>query len=277
MIKVTTESCADLTPELIKAYNLSIFNLKVILGENEYSSDQLTGQDLFDFVAKTNKLPKTAAGSILNYVEFFTENLKGYDALIHISISKEISASYNNASLASKEFNNVYVIDSKSLSTGIGLIVHKVYNMTKDNLPIHQILSTADELIAKTQASFVVDTIDYLYKGGRCTALAMIAATVFRIHPILKLINGKIVPGSKIAGSIKNAVPKYLETIYKTNDDPDLSICFITHTKIDDECLNKAKEFAKSIGFKEIYDTEAGAIISSHCGPGTLGLLYINK
>jgi len=226
-------------------------------------------------------LPKTAANGTAEYVEFFNK-VKGAGAeeIVHISISTELSASYAGARAGAEEVGGVYVIDSKSLSSGVGLLVMKANDMAKaGGLSGKQIAEKITALVPHVQASFVVDTMEFLHKGGRCSGLKAFIATVLKIKPMLILKEGKIIVGQKFMGNLSKNITKYVEAVIKQYDTPDYTRIFITHTQCEPETVDAVREKIREIApqFKEIIETRAGCTITSHCGKNTLGILYINR
>lgn len=280
MIKVTTDSTADLA-HLFQQRNIPFSSLHVELdGKNYLDSVDITCEDICKKYDEKKILPKTAAAGIDEYVEFFNSVKKsGVDEIIHISLSSELSASFNNARLAAKEVGDVYVIDSMSLSSGIGLLVLKADDLSKAGLSASQIVEKICGLVPSVQASFVVDTMEFLHKGGRCTGLAAFFATVLKIKPMLVLSNGKIIVGQKFVGALSKNITKYVEAVLKQYDTPDYSRIFITHTDCEPEIVESVRKKIQEIApqFKEIIETKAGATITAHCGKSTLGILFINK
>ena len=280
MIKITTDSTSDLPKELIKKYDIAVIPLVVTLGENDYFDDgvEVTEEKIFDFVKETKVLPKTAARSSEVYREFFEEQLQACDEIIHIGIGEKLSSSYQNAVVAAEDIGNdkVHVIESMTLSTGIGLLVLQAAKMAKEGKPASKICERLQSLAPKGQTSFVVDKLDYLYKGGRCSKFSFSIGSLLKIKPRLQLIDGSIVNTGKDMGTMRSVLRKYidLELSKYSNVIPD--IVFVTHTKMDDQIVQEVIDYVKSKGiFKEVVESTAGSVITSHCGPGTLGILYL--
>ena len=206
-IAISTDSTADLSKELISDNNIQIAPLHVLLGENDYKDGiDIMPDDIFNYVNESNQLPKTSACSVSEYIEIFSSLLKENDFVIHFTISSKCSSTYNNAVLASNEFDGkVRIIDSLNLSTGQGLLVLKACDMVKEGLLFNDIISKIEELKNKVQTSFVVDTVDYLYKGGRCTGAARIASKIFIIHPGIIMKNGSLGVKKNYRGNLKKS------------------------------------------------------------------------
>lgn len=276
-IAISVESTVDLSKELIKQYNLEMIPFTVLLGETAYFDGDITSQDIFDFVAKEKVLPRTSAINDFQYREYFESILKeGYDAIIHISLSSEISSSYSHAVNASKKFDNVHIIDSRSLSTGIALEVIYAAKLAKKALRPEEIVAKVNARIPYVQASFVIQTLEYLHKGGRCSGLLRFGAAILRIKPQIIVSDGKMAPAKKYIGRKSQVVEAYCRDTLEQFANPDLSVAFVTHTLATPEMVAVAIDALKNRGFKTIYETTAGATITSHCGPQTLGILFIN-
>lgn len=277
-IIVTTDSTSDLPKDLAEKYNVGIMPLGVNLGEDSFEDGVNIGPDqIFEFVDKTGILPKTSAKSAYNYQEFFEEQMKNLnaDALIHISLSSEISSSYNNALLASKELQNVYVINSKSLSTGCSLLVLSAIDKINEGKELNIIIQELTEMVDHIQASFIINNLKYLYKGGRCSALAMFGANVLRIKPKIMLSDGKMVVNKKYMGKYDQVLLNYVKDLLKEYPNIDKKRVFITFTTKTDEINNQIEKILKENGFEEIIQNYAGSTIASHCGKETLGVLFV--
>lgn len=277
-IAITTETTCDLSPEQIAKNDIKVLPLTVILGEKSgLDGIDITPQDIFDYAENHKDLPRTSAVNEFTYEEFFGNILKEYDAIVHIALSSGLSCSCENAMHVAQKLKNVYVIDSLNLSTGIGLQVLYACELRDKGLSPEEIAKKVEARRSSVQASFFVNTIDYLYKGGRCSKLAAFGAMVLRIKPqILVKQDGKMVPGSKYFGRKTQACKAYCEDVLKTFNNPDKSIIFITHTHANEEVVEVARKILKEKGFKNVVETYAGATITSHCGQGTLGILYYN-
>ena len=277
-IAITTETTCDLSPEQIAQNDIKVLPLTVILGEKSgLDGVDITPQDIFDYAETHKDLPRTSAVNEFTYEEFFGNILKEYDAIVHISLSSGLSSSCENATNVSKRLKNVYVIDSLNLSTGIGLQVLYACQLRDKGIAPEEIVKKVEARRSSVQASFFVNTIDYLYKGGRCSKVAAIGAIVLKIKPqILVKQDGKMVPGSKYFGRKTQACKAYCEDVLKTFNNPDKSIIFITHTHANEEVVEVARNILKERGFTNIVETYAGATITSHCRQGTLGILYYN-
>lgn len=278
-IKISADSTCDLSQELIEQNNVSIIPLSVSLGDKDcLDGVTITPQDIYDFYAATKKLPKTGTRSPMEYTEYFKGILdEGYDGVVHFSISGGMSASYNNAEIAAKEFENIFVVDSQQLSSGIGLLVLDACDMVAAGMDIVDIYERAKSRTSATRSSFIVDTLEFLYKGGRCSALALLGANLLQIKPCLEVKRGLIGVAAKPMGRYRRCVAKYCENIKNGMTNPDKKRCFVTHTKMDEGIAQEVIATVKSWGiFDEILETTAGSTVTTHCGANTIGILYID-
>lgn len=281
-IKLTTDSTCDLSPELLKKYDIDIMPLFIMLGENEYEDNgQITLQNLFDFVKESKKLPKTAARNEDDFKEFFRKYTnQGYD-VVHIGISTDLSLTTLSALKVSEdpEFKDkVFVVDGRSLSTGTSLLLLHAAGLIEKGKTAKQIQEIAKERAEKVQASFVIENLDYLHKGGRCSSLKLLGANLLKLRPELTIHEGKIINTGKYRGKMNMVYKKYIDEILVKFSNPDKARCFITHTVTDEpELVKEVVEYVKAKNiFDEVLDTYAGCTIATHCGKGTLGILFIN-
>ena len=276
-ICISAESTIDLPRELLDEFNIKTVPFTITLGEKNGLDGVTTPEEIFDYVDRTGVLPKTSAVNIAQFDEYFNNLLKEYDEVIHFSLSSDMSSAYQNAcTVASELKGKVHVVDSMSLSTGIALLAIYASKLVKEGLTADEIVKKVSERIPNDQASFVLATVDYLYKGGRCSALAKLGAMLFRIRPQILVMNGKMGPGKKYTGKQADCVANYCRDTLDQFNNPDLEIGFVTHSGATEEMVNIAVNAMKERGFKRVLITTAGATISSHCGPRCLGILYIN-
>ncbi len=280
-IILSAESTVDLSKPLQKEFDVHIIPFTVVIGEEEKKDGDVKGEDLFAYTEKTGKLAHTSAINVGQYLDYFTDLLKDADAIIHFSLSSKITSATGNAITAAKEVEEktgkrVIVIDSLSLSTGIAIQVVYCRKLIDKGLPIDEIVSKVLERRPYAQASFALERVDYLYKGGRCSAAAKFFAGALGIKPQILVKDGAMVSGKKFMGKAARWVPAYIDATLKQFDNWDPEICFITYTAIPEEVLQAAEKKLYEIGFKRVERTIAGATISCHCGPGTLGVLYYN-
>ena len=274
-IAITADDTCDLPQELIQQNNIILSYIPNILGEEEYRGG-LTSDMIYDYVEKTGELPQTAAASSYNYKEIFEKALETHDAVIHFSLSSGISTSFNNAKKAASELNNVYVIDTQSLSSGSGLLVLSACDKVKAGLPIEQIVEEVNQEAKRVQASFLISKLNYLKKGGRCSSVAAFGANLLGLKILIQVQDGKMNATKKYMGKIEGALSKYLKDI-TLECPPDMGRAFITSSSKMPGVREGFVEEVKALGFKEVYVSDAGSTICSHCGPGTIGVLYMKK
>ncbi len=278
MVKITADSTADIG-EYAEKRDIRLVPLTVILGGNSYLDGvDITPQDIFDFVAKTGVLPKTSAPNVADYEEFFAGFVEKGDTVIHLNISSKASSSYENAKEAGHKFGDkVFVIDSRALSGGQGLLVLKAKDFVDQGMCAEEIVSKINALVPKVNTSFVPDRLDYLYKGGRCSRMAMYGANLLKIHPLIEMADGQLVAEKKYRGSMEKCIDKYIADLAEKYAEYDNTRCFITHSSADRELVEFAKKItAERFSFRETIETVAGSVITGHCGRNTLGLLFIS-
>ena len=276
-IKITSDSTCDLG-HLVAERNIGILALQVNLDAKAYHDGvDITPQDIFDFVSETKILPKTSAPSIGEYEDFFREQLETADEVIHFNISSKSSGSYNFAKQAAESFNGkVRVVDSKGLSSGQGLLVLKACDMRDEGKSAAEIEEAVNEIRNRINTSFVPDRLDYLHKGGRCSGMTMFVANALKIHPKIVMKDGQLTQGGKYRGHMERCIAQYIEDLKNEYPDYDKSRCFITHSSADKALVDVAKaKVAQAFEFDEVIETVAGSIITSHCGKGTLGVLFV--
>jgi len=275
-IAITSDSALDLPKSLLEKYDILTAPFSIVMGEEVKSDGEVKGTDVFAYTAKTGKLAKTAAVNEKESENLFKEALKNHEAVIHFTISSDMSASYANAVLASKKFTNVTVIDSRSLSTGIALQAIYARKLADAGYSVSEIVDIVKARIPFVQASFGCEAVNYLYKGGRCSALSALGANLLKIRPQIVVKDGKMIPGKKFRGLMKKWVPDYVDETLKDFPNPDLSLVFITYSSAPDDIVEMVRARLKEVGFKTVYNTTANCTVACHCGPGTLGVLYFN-
>jgi DegV family protein with EDD domain len=276
-IAITAESTIDLPKELLQEFDIRTIPFTIVMGEEAKLDGKFPVSELFEFTDKTGQLPRTSAVNEFQYEEFFGNILKEYDEIVHISLSSEISSACANAkSVAAKNPEKIHVIDSRSLSTGIALLAIAARDYANEGHSAKEIVEMVEKRVPHDQASFSLESVNYLYKGGRCSLLSMIGANVLRIKPEIYVRDGKMYPGKKYRGPMKKVVLDYVEDTLAEFNTPDLSRVFITYSTAPDEVVEAVEERLKKAGFQRIMRTTAGGTISCHCGPHCLGILYIN-
>lgn len=279
VIKITSDSTCDLSAELIKRYDIELFPLYITLGGKTYRDGvDIFPDDIFAHVDAGGNIAATAAVTPLDYGERFSVLSKEYDAVIHICISSKFSACFQNAHLAAEGFDNVYVIDSCNLSSGHGHVVVEAARMAQAGMGAAEIVSELEEIVKKVEASFILDRLDYMRKGGRCSTITMLGANALQLKPCIEVVDGAMRVGTKYRGSFVKCIRHYVRDRLEGRDDIRTDRIFITHPHASREAVDAAREaIMQYADFKEIIETSAGCTVSSHCGPSTLGVLFIRK
>ena len=278
-IAVTAESTIDLPKSLLEEFSIRTVPFMVTMGEKMGLDGEITPEEEFAYTKETGKLPHTAAVNPFQYEEFFADVLKTADHIIHFSLSSQISKAYENACLvANDEFEGkVDVIDTLSLSTGIALQAISCRKSIDEGKSLEEVLALAKKRVPYCQASFSLESVDNLYKGGRCSKLAMLGANLLKIKPSIYVeSDGKMYPGRKYRGPMEKVVGGYIDETLDRFPNPDKSLVFITYSSATPEALQVAKDKLKAVGFERIEPTAAGATVSCYCGPHCLGILYFN-
>lgn len=278
-IKITSDSTCDLPKQILEKYDIDTIPLYIHLGEKSYKDMvEIKPEDIYAHADKTGELPKTAAVSIADYMDLFSTYKDTHDAIIHINLGQNFSSCHQNAKLAAEEFDNVYVVDSENLSTGMGHVVLEAAVMAEKNMDPKVIVEKLKELTPKVEASFVINTLDYLKMGGRCSAIQAFSANLLNIKPSIEVIDGRMDVGKKYRGRIEKVLPKYVADRLKDRDDIMPHRIFLTHSGCSEEVIQKVKDsIEQHYHFDEIIISKASCTISSHCGPNTLGILFIRK
>ncbi|ADL33604.1 degV family protein [Butyrivibrio proteoclasticus B316] len=280
MVKVLSDSTCDLSQELIKKYDIGIIPLYVRLGDAEYLDGvNIYPEQLYKWSDEHGETPKTAAPGIDDISKYLDP--ASSDEYIIFTISSSMSASYNNVKLAAEDMDmsdRVHVIDSANLSTGIGLLVVRAAELVKEGKTAEEIVAEIEALKGKVRASFVIDTLVYLHRGGRCSGLAALLGTALKLHPRIAVADGAMHPEKKYRGSSKKYVLDYVKDMENDLRNARPERVFITHSGCDRDIVKNVKEYLEGLGiFAEILETRAGSVVSSHCGPGTLGVLFIAR
>ena len=278
-VKITADSTIDLTPELIEKYDIAILPLVVNLGDDTYYDGvDIKPDDIYKYFDETGNLPKTGARSPEDFKDFFKKYLdEGYE-VFYLGIGSDLSCTFQNASLAAQELENVYPVDSACLSSGSGLLVLYAAELAKTGkYSAKEIAEKVAKRVPHVQASFVIEKLKFLHKGGRCSMLSVLGANLLKIKPCIQVVDGKNTVTRKYFGNMINCVKKYAEDTLNTFNTPDHTRVMITYSTATEEMIQTAKSILEQYGkFKEILVTQAGSVINSHCGKNTLGVLYIN-
>ncbi len=278
-VLIACDSTADLSPELYEKYNIKVLPLGVNLGDKSYLDGVDINPDMiYAHYEKCGELPKTAAANVADFADFFQKYTgEGY-AIVMFTISQTMSSTFNNGRMAAEDFEDVYVVDSKNLSTGGGLLVLAAADMAAQGMEAAEIAAKCAELADRVDASFVVDDLEFLHKGGRCSALAAFGANLLQLKPCIMVRGGNMGVGKKYRGKFAATLEKYIDDQIGDASDVELDRVFVTHAGCDmdvvDACVKQVKKLAP---FKEVLITRAGCTVSSHCGRNTLGVLFIRK
>ena len=278
-IIITSDSTCDLSAELKERYGIKIIPLGITLGTEVFRDGvDITPDDIYAHHDKTGELPKTTAANVGECIDFFKPFVDDGYTVIHFTISSSMSSTYNNTCMAAEEFENVYVIDSKNLSTGGGLLVIAAAEMAKSGMAAEQIVKEIDALVPCVDASFVIDSLDYLHKGGRCSALSVLGANLLKLKPCIEVKNGSMGVGKKYRGVYGSVLKQYVDERLQNPEDIDTSRVFVTHAGCDAQIVDDIVNQVKATGlFDEVFITRAGCTVSSHCGANTLGVLFVRK
>lgn len=279
-IKIFADSTCDLPPEWIEEYRIGIVPLYVTFSENTYKDGvDLNTPGLYRKVSETGKLPKTAAPSPADFIQAFTPFVEEGQQILYISLSSELSSTYQNALIASEEFpdGQVTVFDSLNLSTGIGLQVMKAVHAASEGLSIPEIVKLLHNTRPQVETEFVIDSLDYLYKGGRCSGMQNLVGSLLKIRPVIKVIDGKMTPAYKIRGSREKALDQLLNNALSHLSEMDNDIIFVTHSLADEDAVHLKQALEAKTQARIVATSNAGCVISSHCGAKTIGILYTKK
>ena len=278
-IKISADSTCDLSPELVERYRIGIAPLYIVRdGESLVDGVDITPDEIYDHVAKGGSMCSTAAVSVYDYEEFFRKELESADAVVHFYISGDMSACYQNACIAAAEVGNVYPVDARNLSTGIGLLVMEAAVMAQDGKSAKEIVAHVTSLIPLVRASFVVDTLTFLHRGGRCSGAAALMGSMLKLHPKIVVRDGQMLVDKKYRGSLARCIPAYTHDLHDDLLRARPERVFITHSGCDPEVVEQVRTYLTSLNyFDAVIETRAGGVISCHCGPGTLGVLFILK
>ena len=277
--KITSDSTCDLSPEQVKAFDIGILPLYVQLGgEMKRDGVDIHPDEIYEHVAAGGDLATTSAVNLAEYVQTFSALSRKYDFVIHVCISSEFSCCYQNACLAAAEYENVYVVDSRNLSTGHGLVVLEAERCAREGMQPQEIVRYLNDLTARVDASFILSRLDYMKKGGRCSSVAVLGANLLKLRPSIEVKDGKMGVCKKYRGTFEACVKAYVADRLSGQDGLDLRRVFITHSGVPEEIVETAKQAVRQYqSFAEICVTRAGCTVSSHCGPGTIGVLFLHE
>lgn len=278
-VLIVSDSTSDLSAEIIERYGIKILPLGVSLGEKLFSDGvDITPEDIYYHYEMTGELPKTSAVNMADFSDFFEKYTgEGY-SIVCFTISSHMSSTFNNARMAAEDFEDVYVIDSENLSTGSGLLVVEACEMAKAGKSAAEIAEKVKDMRAKVCASFVIDDLEFLHKGGRCSALAAFGANLLKLKPCITVTEGKMGVSKKYRGNFAQVLKTYIAEQIGDGSSIELDRVFVTHAGCDEVIVSECREQVKSLApFGEVFVTRAGCTVSSHCGKNTLGVLFIKK
>ncbi|MBE6761427.1 MAG: DegV family protein [Ruminococcaceae bacterium] len=278
-IQICSDSSCDLGKALCERYGIILNPFRITLGdESLIDGVEVTPDDLYAFHDRTGTLPKTSATNMAEHLEFFEKQLENAEEVLFFTISSTMSANNRAANLAAEELENVYVIDSANLSTGVGLLIIAAAEMAEQGLSAKEIVEKIEELKSKVNASFVIDSLEYLHKGGRCSAVAALGANLLKLKPCIEVKNGSMGVSKKYRGKYGEVLKTYANERLADLDNIITDHVFVTHAGCDDEIVNSVASIVKeTLNPKELHITRAGATVSVHCGRNTLGVLFLQK
>ena len=276
---ILSDSICDLNEELLNKYSIKLNPLSVVCGdEAKRDGIEIKPDDVYEYYNKTGKLCTTTATNVQAQFEFLKPYAKNGNEIVYFTLSSEMSSSFNNARIAAEELENVYVVDSWNISTGSGLLVLTAAEMAEQGASAKQIYDRVMQLRECVDASFVVDTLEYLHKGGRCSSIAALGANLLKLKPCIQVKQGKMTVCKKYRGKMSDVLKTYAAERLVNPEDIYLDKIFVTHSGCDEEIINSVVETVKStLNFENVYVSRAGCTVSAHCGPGTLGVLFIRK
>lgn len=278
-LKITCDSTCDLSAEQYNRYDISVIPLSVAMGDKLYRDGvDVKPEELFSYVEETGKLPTTSAISVGEYEDFFRPFVEeGYE-VVHINLSSELSSSHQNARIAAQELGNVFVVDSRSLSTGSGHLVILAAELASSGYDGAYIAKSLDDMKGQLDVSFVLQTLDYLHKGGRCSGLARFGANMLKLRPEIVMENGTLHVGKMYRGSMEKTILDYIRGRLENEQAVNCDRIFVTHSGVPEEIVEKAVALVKELRpFEEVVVTVAGSTISCHCGPACIGVLFFRK
>jgi len=278
-VKITADSTCDLTDAVLEKYDIDLIPLYVTLGNRSYRDKfEIAPDELYGYVKKTGKLPKTSAVTEKDYLDRFTPYKLAGRSVIHFTISSSMSTCYQNAVNAANELGNVHVIDSANLSTGIGQLAVRAAELAASGLDAERIVRSVTELIPKVETSFVIDTLTYLHKGGRCSAVAALGANLLSLKPCIEVRDGAMGVGKKYRGSLEKCLASYVSDRLGGRSDIDYRRLFVTHSSLPPRLADTViRQIGKLAPFEEVIETDTNCTVCTHCGPGTLGIIFLRK
>lgn len=278
-VKISADTVCDLSEELKQRYDIDTVPLYVTKGDKTLRDGiEISQKEVFAHYRTTGKLCSTSAVNVADFAEFFEKQLKEHDELIMITISSEFSSCYQNACIAAEEYDNVYVVDSRNLSTGEGLVAVSAAKLAAQGLSAKEIVAKLQsDIIPKVDASFFVANVEYLHKGGRCSSIAALGANLLKLRPCIDVIEGKMKVTKKYRGNMEKCLKEYVKDRLSQVEAYDDELIFVTHTTAFETAALAVQEVKNNGAFKEVAMTDAGCTVACHCGEDTLGILFIRK
>ena len=281
-VKIIADSTCDLSKDLLEKYDISVLPLHIVLGDKEYKDGlEISPDEIYEWSNANKEAPKTSAAAISDTIDIYSKYLKSCDEIICFSISGQMSTTVNVMRMAAEELDaedTIHIIDSENLSTGGGLLVIEAAIMAKEGKIAEEIVEAMNQLKPYVRASFIVDTLTFLHRGGRCSGVAALAGGALKLHPKIVVENGGMKPDKKYRGKMNSAILSYVKDLEPQLKNAKTDRVFITHSGCEKEIIDSIYQYLEELGlFKEILITRAGGVISSHCGPGTLGVLFIEN
>lgn len=276
---ISADGTCDLGSELPKRYDISIINLYVNMDGKSYRDNaEITPEDIYEYYNKKRKLPTTSACSIADYMDYFKEIAVPGGEIVHLNIGNGFSVSHQNAKIAAAEIGGVHVINTKQLSSGTGILAIEAALMADNGAQAHEIVEKINALREKVSTSFLIETLEFLYKGGRCSGVAALGANILRLRPCIEVEDGAMHVGKKYRGQYKNVIGEYAVDKLANRKDLNTDRILVTHSGTSDENIKIITDKIKSLNsFKEILVTRAGCVISTHCGANTIGIIFMTK
>ena len=278
-VAITTDSTCDLSPELLERFDIRVIPLTILLGEDSYlDGADITAHDIYARYRVDGTLPKTSAPGIQQFTDFFTQILETGCEIVHLDISAELSSSYNNACIAASELEGVYTVDSRMLGTGLGLLTIEGAECRDRGMSAAEIAEHLRELTEKVDTSFVLDTLEFMWKGGRCSAVAALGANLLRLRPALEMRDGKLSVYKKYRGSMQSVYRQYVTERLASAEIRPGHVFVYNSGEVEDETLREINEIVReAVPGAVVHNTLAGCTVASHCGPKTLAVMFIRK
>lgn len=276
---ISADSTCDLPQELVERFDIRIIPLTVLLGEDSYFDNKDFDPDkIYEYYKESGTLPKTSAPSVQQFIDFFAPMVEAGYEVVHLDISSELSATFSSGRIAASEFEGIYNIDTRSLSTGISLLILEAAKCRDEGMSAAEIAAHLETLVPKVETSFVIDTLEFLWKGGRCSGVAALGANMLKLRPAIQMKDGKLDVYKKYRGAMQNVYKQYARETLSGKEIYGQYIFIVDSGEVSAEAVESVREIINEIApGHEIFYNRAGSTISSHCGPGTLGVIFISQ